>query len=719
MPAFLAPWFLVAGLAAAIPVAIHMLHRRTPAPILFSTVRFLQEALAETRRSRHLTHVAVLAMRMLILLLLAAAFARPKLQVSAWLPAGRRVVVLVVDASASMRCRNPEGGTSFELAKDWAGEVLGGLDSGDRVALVFPGGEDPFAMLAPGSNISAARRLLAETECGWQQARCARFLNELLDRLPAEDLALTPELHVFSDFQEEDWPPPALAALKSTLEKHRVSLFLNRATPERPANAGFRDVRLQPNAVLGSGTVRAIAAVGADPGFSGGNTVRMLRDGQTLDRDGINLAPGETAEAVLTTRATGSDDFFTAELRLGEDACRSDNAFHVCLPRMEAIPVLIVDGGEERGGGQDSFFVRRALRPGEASVTLFNPSTVGWLDFAGEDLARYRAVFVCNPPQLGDAAVVRLEQFAEGGGTAVIFPGDRRAVAEGLPRFAALKELRTERNEASSRSSMALISTETPGVAERRIGAALPELPSIPVRARLLFEALPEAVRPVFRYEDGAPFAVARRVGAGRVWALSVSAGREWSDWPLSPHFVVFLHELLRASFRDTAPSFMIEAGQPLSVPPFGREKVADFRLRGPDGVEQTATATRVGLDEPFAVTGLTVPGHWTVHSGDRSWQTGVNVPAAERPLRFVGPKPILSALQGTQVRSATSHAALREQIDALRRGRPLWPLLLIAAFALTVLEELVANVRSSTTGLIDGVRTALFGKAPAGGKTA
>ncbi|MCR4572462.1 MAG: BatA domain-containing protein, partial [Lentisphaeria bacterium] len=46
MPFFLGSSFLLAGLAVVVPIALHLLHRRRPQPIMFGTLRFLQTAIA-------------------------------------------------------------------------------------------------------------------------------------------------------------------------------------------------------------------------------------------------------------------------------------------------------------------------------------------------------------------------------------------------------------------------------------------------------------------------------------------------------------------------------------------------------------------------------------------------------------------------------------------------------------------------------------------------
>ena len=47
---FAAPLLLLAALAAAIPIALHMINRRTAKELPFSTLRFLKISVEKTRR---------------------------------------------------------------------------------------------------------------------------------------------------------------------------------------------------------------------------------------------------------------------------------------------------------------------------------------------------------------------------------------------------------------------------------------------------------------------------------------------------------------------------------------------------------------------------------------------------------------------------------------------------------------------------------------------
>ncbi|HEX8211047.1 MAG TPA: BatA domain-containing protein [Longimicrobium sp.] len=95
-----APLFLLAGaLAALVPLALHLIRRRPPTRSPLPTARFLTEDARSSIRVSRPTDRLLMALRMLLLLLAGAAFARPS-----WVPAprGTREVVLL-DRSAAMR----------------------------------------------------------------------------------------------------------------------------------------------------------------------------------------------------------------------------------------------------------------------------------------------------------------------------------------------------------------------------------------------------------------------------------------------------------------------------------------------------------------------------------------------------------------------------------------------------------------------------------------
>src|ERR1051325_4528258 len=105
---FLAPAFLAALAAIAIPVAIHLINRERKVAVEFPSLMFLQRIPYKSVRRQKIRHLLLLLLRCLAVAMLVAAFARPffekkKTPISG---NGAREVVILLDRSASMGYAN-------------------------------------------------------------------------------------------------------------------------------------------------------------------------------------------------------------------------------------------------------------------------------------------------------------------------------------------------------------------------------------------------------------------------------------------------------------------------------------------------------------------------------------------------------------------------------------------------------------------------------------
>lgn len=103
---FLYPLFLAGALAVALPILFHLIRRSPRNRIPFSALRFLEPSSPRLTRKSRLEHLWLLLLRCLILLLLAAAFARPYLESALGTFDGETnppCHFFLLDASASMK----------------------------------------------------------------------------------------------------------------------------------------------------------------------------------------------------------------------------------------------------------------------------------------------------------------------------------------------------------------------------------------------------------------------------------------------------------------------------------------------------------------------------------------------------------------------------------------------------------------------------------------
>ena len=77
---FLAPLFLLGGLAIALPVVIHLVRRSSREKLMFSSLMFLKPTPPRLRRRNRLENIFLLLLRCLAICFLALGFARPFFQ---------------------------------------------------------------------------------------------------------------------------------------------------------------------------------------------------------------------------------------------------------------------------------------------------------------------------------------------------------------------------------------------------------------------------------------------------------------------------------------------------------------------------------------------------------------------------------------------------------------------------------------------------------------
>ncbi|MEY4568997.1 MAG: hypothetical protein RLZZ398_436, partial [Verrucomicrobiota bacterium] len=107
---FLNPLLLWGLLAAAVPIAIHLLNRRRHKTIQWAAMQFLLKATRESRGKKKLRHILILTCRALAIAALAFAAARPIVSgLIGWGGGSIDTVVLLLDRSASMEIKPGDG----------------------------------------------------------------------------------------------------------------------------------------------------------------------------------------------------------------------------------------------------------------------------------------------------------------------------------------------------------------------------------------------------------------------------------------------------------------------------------------------------------------------------------------------------------------------------------------------------------------------------------
>jgi hypothetical protein len=204
---FLAPALLALGLAAAVPLALHLLHRHPGPRVVFPAVRYLRRAEREHATRLRLRQLLLLALRILALVLLAAAAARP------FLPWGGRghhptSVVIILDNSLSSG-RVIDDRRVLDHLADAALATLAAAGPDDRIWLVRAGQPwEPALTASPAALAETVRRTVASATA----ADLPGQLERARSILATEPEGRAREIHLLSDLRAASFrTDPAMA----------------------------------------------------------------------------------------------------------------------------------------------------------------------------------------------------------------------------------------------------------------------------------------------------------------------------------------------------------------------------------------------------------------------------------------------------------------------------------------------------------------------------
>ncbi len=700
--AFLAPAFLLGLAALAVPVLLHLVQRERKRVVPFPSLMFLERLPYRSVRRRRLRHLALLLLRCLALVLLAAAFARPLLLRSAAAPrlaGGAREVVLLLDRSYSMGYAG-----RWAAARAAASRVLSGLAPGDHVSLVV---FDAGAALAvpPTTDAAPVRAVLDTLRVGWQRTRYAPALKLAADILGASRLERR-EAVLISDFQKigRDAADPVRLPPGARLTPLQVG-----AGPA--PNVSVTGVTFRREPVPGAERVTATARLtnaGAAPVRDLAVTLQL--DGRDVETRRVTLAPSAATVVTFAPVILAHPDT-RGSVRVAPDALPADDAYRFVLAPGQALPVLVLDGGS---GGR-SLYLERALSFSEPPG--FRVSRQELARFRAADLEGAAVVVLDDAPFPGGEAGRRLRDWVARGGGLLVLLGDASR-PDGIPGIPA------------SAIGPSTDAGGPDGLALGRLEYGHPILePFAAPGAGTFADARFYRRRPIApgdsgavlaRFEDGVAALVERRYARGRVllWGSSFDAG--WSDFPLKPVFLPFVQQLVRYASAWTPAPVAATVGQVID-PTVARQPI-DARTDGaPNGSGARAAG---GADLPAGRGDLTV----IAPSGARTrLSPGAGAPALAlgeagfyelrdgdaRPARVIAANPDLaesdlSALDPQELAAAvttpaaTARPALEPDLTPAERDarQRVWWYLLAGAFALFATETFVSNRLSRGGGV-------------------
>lgn len=578
---FLSPLFLIGLLAAAVPILLHLFHRKTEVVIDFPAVSMLKRAPVQQHRRRRLRELILLALRVAALVLLALSFARPYFA-GATAPDSAPVTVIAIDTSMSMSAPG-----QFERAREAASRAIGAAPSSHALALI--GFSDAAAVLVePTTDRSALTTRVATLSPGAGGTRFRTALARASEVIGARDGRLV----VVTDLQQAGWESSDDGGLPDGVEVDVIGL-----SPP-PGNLAITSAERRDGRVAASVQNYGNLEVKAP--------VRLTIAGKEVARADVVLAPLGAADVELTATLPPTGE---AEVRVDDAAgYQSDNVRVVPLDPSPAVPIGIVV--TDPTGATGGLYLERALSVAgggrEFDIEVRDGRDVGrWTQ---AEINRFGALFVLGTRNLERNGRELIRTYLAQGGQVLLATGPD-------------VDLGTLSDVVGARLPFADEPVRMPGATMVASDGRHPIFRPFLNPSGALGDVQVEQHRRLndqagrlvlARFSGGDAALTEQTVEQGRLLVFTSDLDNQWSRFPLNPAFVPFAVETARYLSADK------------SVP----RRSADAAKAGESNPSATTVAEFTNAIERTSRSGLQAQqtGARDIEDRQRWWQIGLLV---------------------------------------------------------------------------------------------
>ena len=517
---FLSPLFLIGALAAAVPILLHLFHRKTDVVIDFPAVSMLKGAPVQQHRRRRLRELLLLALRVAALLLLALSFARPYFA-GAVAPDSAPLTVIAVDTSMSMTAPG-----QMDRARAAATRAAGAAPTSHALALIGFG-DAATVVVEPTTDRSAVTSAIAQLNAN---ATGTRFRTALAR---SSELIGTREgrVIVISDLQQSGWESNDDGGLPDGVGVEVISV------PPPAGNLAVTSAERRDRRVIASiqnyGNVEVRAPV------------RLIAGGKEIARTEVTMAARGAADADLTGSLPAGGD---AEIRV-DDATgyQADNIRKVLLEAVPAVPIAVVVA--DPTGSTGGLYIERALKVAgnghEFDVDVRDGRQIPkWTE---AERSRIAAMFVLGTRTLDRSGREVIRNYLAGGGQVLLAAGadvDPGTLSDVLGTKITFDDTPVRTSGAT------MIASDGRHPIFRPFLNPSGALGDVQVEQHRRLKDQPDRTV-LARFSGGDAALTQQAVGQGRLIVFTSDLDNEWSRFPLNPAFVPFAVETARYLTRD------------------------------------------------------------------------------------------------------------------------------------------------------------------------
>lgn len=696
------------GVAALVPIVIHLWNRRRYREVPWAAMEYLLAAMRRHSRRILIEQWILLAIRTLILVLFAVALAQP---LWSWLPSlsgalsggGQTHWVLVIDVSYSMAA--DRGGKSrFEIAKELAAQVVQQSSQGDGFTLIALGDAPQAIIRAPAFDPKDVLEELDALRLQHGGARLASGLAEIETMVAAaqeKQRRLTDtRICFFTDLGRTTWEEAGTAAVRTRVtrlaEKNAFMLF------------DVGDEQTQNAAIVGLTLRDALVALNRDTTFEielqnfgneprPGAQVELWIDGRRTHSQAVDLRGAAKAILAMSHRFELPGEH-RVEARLGSDVLDIDNHRFASVPVQESLSVLCIQGAPD-----EVKHLAIALEPQRGDRHLVRPVIATESALLEKDLTEFDAVFLANVGRFSRDEAAVLRRYVNQGGGLAIFVGDQAQLDnynEQLGGAGGILPVTFSGLAQTSEYRLNSLDYRHPIVAAFQ-GHERAGLLTTPIWKYARMVPLADTTaQTALAFDNGDAAIVTDAHGKGRVVVVATAASTQsvdrstspptpWTAMSTWPSFPPLVHEMLAYANSGRQAQRNVLVGDLLTGVLPNATAQQTMQMLAPDGRSERVSLKSQGEDAIWSYSDTMLSGMYEAKFGpplDAQQLYAVNVNPRESDLTRVDPETLPEALRRDAPSTTAEPAAL-----ATGRSWELFRFFLGAVLVLLLVETVLA----------------------------
>ena len=689
---FLNPAVLFVLLAASIPVLIHLLNLRKLKRIEFSTLAFLKELQKNKIRKIKLKQWLLLALRILIILFLVMAFARPTIKgiaIGGTTSAAKTTAVFILDDTFSMSVVDANG-SYLNQAKSMIQKLLKELQEGDDAALVLVSDKSNRGIKTTG-NLAEFEKEVNSVQISYSSGLLHNAIVKAA-KILGESKNFNKEIYILSDFQSGRLYSAGTLSNLSELLNENVRLYTFDYSGKEVFNLGIDQLKIdnqifeKDKPVNFSVTVTNYSIQPADNAV-----ISLYLNGKRSAQASATIGAGESR--IISMQAVPKQfGYIDVIAEIEDDDILQDNKRFTNFYIPDKIPVIIFTVNP-----LDAKFINLALSAGDnqSSIKITNKDIS---QLSSIDLNQYDAVIIIGSKNI--TGIDRLNSYIKSGGSLFLMPGSNSS----LQGFQALTNNLNlpvatgafgKINSMDNTDSFDKVEFNHPIFKDIFANQNKKKIESPDIYHSFKITTEGKGIN-IITLMDGSSFLSEYKIGSGKVLLTNIAPVLSWSNLPLKGIFVPLMNKAVYYLAAKDNGNQEYLAGNEIEIN-LANNLTPQIKIERPDNSDDFLNLDKNLQNNYISYDKTKIVGNYKVFSGSQIIdEIAVNTNPRESVTKYLSENDFDDYLKkidfkGKQIAVAKNQNPAKVILQS-RFGSELWKYFIFIALLLAIIEMAIAR---------------------------